>query len=110
MLRQTLVNMQRGGIHDHLGGGFARYSVDERWLVPHFEKMLYDNAQLAHVYLWAGIEFEEPGFIRTARTHSRLSADEISARKREESSRPRMPIPREKRAASTSGSTTSSCR
>ena len=68
MLRQTLVNMQRGGIHDHLGGGFARYSVDERWLVPHFEKMLYDNAQLAHVYLWAGIEFEEPGFIRTARS------------------------------------------
>ena len=68
MLRQTLVNMQRGGIHDHLGGGFARYSVDERWLVPHFEKMLYDNAQLAHIYLWAGIEFEEPGFVRTARS------------------------------------------
>ena len=75
MLRQTLVNMQRGGIHDHLGGGFARYSVDERWLVPHFEKMLYDNAQLAHVYLWAGIEFEEPGILRTARTHPRLPAD-----------------------------------
>ena len=36
----------QGGIYDHLGGGFARYSVDERWLVPHFEKMLYDNAQL----------------------------------------------------------------
>ena len=68
MLRQTLVNMQRGGIHDHLGGGFARYSVDERWLVPHFEKMLYDNAQLAHLYLWAGIEFEEPELVRTART------------------------------------------
>jgi uncharacterized protein YyaL (SSP411 family) len=68
MLRQTLVNMQRGGIHDHLGGGFARYSVDERWLVPHFEKMLYDNAQLAHVYLWAGIEFEEATFVRTARS------------------------------------------
>ena len=68
MLRQTLMNMQRGGIHDHLGGGFARYSVDERWLVPHFEKMLYDNAQLAHIYLWAGIEFDEPGFVRTART------------------------------------------
>ncbi|MEM9488538.1 MAG: thioredoxin domain-containing protein [Myxococcota bacterium] len=39
-------NMAKGGIYDHLGGGFARYSVDERWLVPHFEKMLYDNAQL----------------------------------------------------------------
>ena len=36
----------QGGIYDHLGGGFSRYSVDERWLVPHFEKMLYDNAQL----------------------------------------------------------------
>ena len=68
MLRQTLVNMQRGGIHDHLGGGFARYSVDERWLVPHFEKMLYDNAQLAHVYLWAGTEFKEAAFVRTARS------------------------------------------
>jgi uncharacterized protein YyaL (SSP411 family) len=42
----ALDNMCRGGIYDHIGGGFARYSVDERWLVPHFEKMLYDNAQL----------------------------------------------------------------
>ena len=38
--------MSEGGIYDHLGGGFSRYSVDEKWLVPHFEKMLYDNAQL----------------------------------------------------------------
>ena len=43
---RTLTHMCQGGIYDHLGGGFARYSVDERWLVPHFEKMLYDNAQL----------------------------------------------------------------
>src|SRR5262249_51478920 len=42
----TLDHISEGGIYDHLGGGFARYSVDERWLVPHFEKMLYDNAQL----------------------------------------------------------------
>ena len=42
----TLTNICQGGIYDHLGGGFARYSVDERWLVPHFEKMLYDNALL----------------------------------------------------------------
>jgi hypothetical protein len=42
----TLQRMSEGGIYDHLGGGFSRYSVDERWLVPHFEKMLYDNAQL----------------------------------------------------------------
>ncbi|HWO19354.1 MAG TPA: thioredoxin domain-containing protein [Kofleriaceae bacterium] len=42
--------MAEGGIYDHLGGGFARYSVDEKWLVPHFEKMLYDNAQLLGIY------------------------------------------------------------
>ena len=47
----TLTRMARGGIYDHLGGGFHRYSVDERWLVPHFEKMLYDNALLVPVYL-----------------------------------------------------------
>lgn len=47
---RTLERMARGGIHDHLGGGFARYAVDERWLVPHFEKMLYDNAQLLALY------------------------------------------------------------
>ena len=45
--------MAAGGIYDHLGGGFARYSVDDRWLVPHFEKMLYDNALLAGAYLEA---------------------------------------------------------
>src|SRR5262249_27573493 len=42
--------MAEGGIYDHLGGGFARYSVDARWLVPHFEKMLYDQAQLLAIY------------------------------------------------------------
>jgi hypothetical protein len=45
-VERTLERMSEGGIYDHLGGGFSRYSVDERWLVPHFEKMLYDNAQL----------------------------------------------------------------
>ncbi len=53
MAVQTLDKMARGGMYDQLGGGFHRYSVDERWLVPHFEKMLYDNAQLARVYLHA---------------------------------------------------------
>lgn len=52
-VRTTLDKMASGGIYDHLGGGFARYSVDERWLVPHFEKMLYDNGGLASVYLHA---------------------------------------------------------
>ena len=53
MAVQTLEAMARGGMYDQLGGGFHRYSVDERWLVPHFEKMLYDNAQLARVYVHA---------------------------------------------------------
>ncbi len=51
MVLHTCDAMAAGGIHDQLGGGFARYSVDARWLVPHFEKMLYDNAQLLHLYL-----------------------------------------------------------
>jgi uncharacterized protein len=49
-LERTLDRMAAGGIHDHVGGGFARYSVDERWAVPHFEKMLYDNGQLVKLY------------------------------------------------------------
>lgn len=53
MVELTLDSMARGGIYDQLGGGFHRYSVDERWLVPHFEKMLYDNALLAMTYLEA---------------------------------------------------------
>jgi uncharacterized protein YyaL (SSP411 family) len=48
----TLTRMCQGGIYDHLGGGFARYAVDNRWLVPHFEKMLYDNAQLIELLTW----------------------------------------------------------
>lgn len=51
MVLHTCKRMAAGGIHDQLGGGFARYSVDAEWLVPHFEKMLYDNAQLAQLYL-----------------------------------------------------------
>lgn len=51
MVLRTCSKMAAGGIHDQLGGGFSRYSVDEEWLVPHFEKMLYDNAQLIQLYL-----------------------------------------------------------
>jgi uncharacterized protein YyaL (SSP411 family) len=61
MVTHTITKMAGGGIYDHLGGGFHRYSVDERWLVPHFEKMLYDNAQLvrilAQIYRATGNEF-----------------------------------------------------
>src|SRR4030042_308216 len=53
MVEQTLEKMANGGIYDHLGGGFHRYSVDERWLIPHFEKMLYDNALLSRTYFEA---------------------------------------------------------
>jgi uncharacterized protein len=57
MTRLTLDKMALGGMYDVVGGGFHRYSVDERWLVPHFEKMLYDNALLASVYLHAARRF-----------------------------------------------------
>lgn len=53
MAEATLTAMERGGIHDQIGGGFSRYSTDERWLVPHFEKMLYDNALLILAYVTA---------------------------------------------------------
>lgn len=63
----TLDKMAGGGIYDHLAGGFARYSVDERWLVPHFEKMLYDNALLTSAYLDAYLVTREERFARIAR-------------------------------------------
>jgi len=64
MVRQTLDAMARGGIYDQLGGGFHRYAVDERWLVPHFEKMLYDQSQLARLYLHAAQATGEPAYRR----------------------------------------------
>jgi len=67
MVRDTLNKMARGGIYDQIGGGFHRYSVDDRWLVPHFEKMLYDNALLARLYLDAGRALNEPEFLAVAR-------------------------------------------
>ena len=59
----TLRNIASGGIYDHIGGGFSRYSVDSRWLVPHFEKMLYDNAQLVEIMTYAHIATGEPLFL-----------------------------------------------
>src|SRR5438477_5118555 len=66
MVHTTLVKMARGGMYDQLGGGFARYSVDPLWLVPHFEKMLYDNAQLASLFLHAWQAFADPECRRIA--------------------------------------------
>jgi uncharacterized protein len=67
MLVVTLDRMARGGIQDQLGGGFHRYSVDAQWLVPHFEKMLYDNAALARLYAEAARHAPAAGFERVAR-------------------------------------------
>jgi uncharacterized protein YyaL (SSP411 family) len=72
----TLRKMAEGGIYDHLGGGFARYSTDAEWLVPHFEKMLYDNAQLLALYAEAWQVTREPLFARVCReTHAYLERD-----------------------------------
>lgn len=67
MVEQTLDSMYKGGIYDHIGFGFARYSTDRRWLVPHFEKMLYDNALLILAYLEAYQVTNHPRYARIAR-------------------------------------------
>lgn len=66
MAHLTLEKMLAGGIRDHLAGGFHRYSTDRQWLVPHFEKMLYDQAQLATVYTQAWLQTKNPAYQRTA--------------------------------------------
>ena len=66
LARTALDAMARGGIHDQLGGGFHRYATDDRWLVPHFEQMLYDNAQLARVYVQAWALTGDPAYLETA--------------------------------------------
>lgn len=66
MVRFTLIQMARGGIHDQLGLGFHRYSTDAHWLVPHFEKMLYDNALLLHLYAHAYRLTADPALARIA--------------------------------------------
>ncbi|MEM7196092.1 MAG: thioredoxin domain-containing protein [Pseudomonadota bacterium] len=71
MAHKTLRHMARGGLFDQIGGGFFRYSVDAAWRIPHFEKMLYDNAQLIPLYADAWLQTEEPLFRRAAE----MSAD-----------------------------------
>ena len=66
MLERTLDGMADGGIHDHVGGGFARYSTDAMWFVPHFEKMLYDNAQLLALYAHAAVVTRNDRYRRVA--------------------------------------------
>jgi uncharacterized protein YyaL (SSP411 family) len=67
MVELTLDKMAAGGIYDHLGGGFARYTVERTWTVPHFEKMLYDNAQLLEVYAAAYRDGKKPHYGRVLR-------------------------------------------
>ena len=67
MVLHTCERMAAGGMYDQLGGGFARYSVDDAWLVPHFEKMLYDNAQLVQLYLDAYLVSRDPRHAATVR-------------------------------------------
>ena len=79
MVTTTLDKMAAGGIYDHVGGGFHRYSTDAQWLVPHFEKMLYDNAQLARVYLEAWQYTGDPDYERIAREILDYVAREMTA-------------------------------
>ena len=75
MVLHTCDRMSDGGIHDQLGGGFARYAVDAEWLVPHFEKMLYDNAQLAQLYLDAHLISKAEKGTRKAETYAETARD-----------------------------------
>ena len=74
----TLAAMASGGIYDHVGGGFHRYTVEATWLIPHFEKMLYDNALLASLYLEAGAALGRPEFTAVGRDTLDFLIDEMS--------------------------------
>jgi uncharacterized protein len=78
----TLMKMSKGGIYDHLAGGFHRYSVDDRWVVPHFEKMAYDNSELLKNYVHAFQTFVEPEAARVAREVVRWMDEWLSDRER----------------------------
>ncbi|KIG13681.1 Thymidylate kinase [Enhygromyxa salina] len=83
-LRLTLEKMWRGGIYDHLRGGFARYSTDREWLIPHFEKMLYDNALLLALYAEASVAFGATGPLAYLRRVVEETADYLTADMRSE--------------------------
>ena len=77
MLTHTLSAMHRGGMYDLVDGGFCRYSVDERWLVPHFEKMTYDNGLLCELYARAGRTLHDAAYIRTAKEIADFMLDKM---------------------------------
>ena len=102
----TLHHICEGGIYDHLGGGFARYSVDERWLAPHFEKMLYDNALLLELLAIGYLRFNKPLYRQRARETVAWLAREMTTPKARFALRS-TPIPKARRVNSTSGRGTS---
>ena len=77
-INKTFINMAQGGLYDHLGGGFHRYSTDKKWLVPHFEKMLYDNALLVPAYLEAFQLTKNEFYLSTARDTLLYILEEMS--------------------------------
>jgi len=82
VIETTLTHMARGGVYDQLAGGFHRYSVDERWVVPHFEKMSYDNSELLKNYVHAWQALREPFFADVARDIIRWMDEVLSDRQR----------------------------
>ncbi len=78
MVRHTLEQMQLGGMYDLVEGGFCRYSTDERWLVPHFEKMTYDNGLLIELYTKASQQFDESRFLTTAKESADFMLDKMA--------------------------------
>ena len=78
----TLEKMAKGGVYDHLAGGFHRYSVDEHWVVPHFEKMAYDNSELLKNYVHAFQTFGGEEFAARARDIVRWMDEWLSDRER----------------------------
>jgi uncharacterized protein YyaL (SSP411 family) len=98
-----LRRMSQGGIYDHLGGGYARYSVDAIWLVPHFEKMLYDNAQILEL-LASPTRAARPAFAQRAdETVGWLLREMVAARTAPPSPPASTPTARARKASSTSG-------
>lgn len=82
MILNTLQNMKKGGIYDLVDGGFCRYSVDDKWLVPHFEKMLYDNALLCEIYTNAYLTYKDESFLDIAKEcadfwYNHMSEDDL---------------------------------
>ena len=100
----TLRRMAEGGMYDHLGGGFCRYSTDARWLIPHFEKMLYDNGPLLRLYAQGWQLTGDPLLRAGVRGNRRLADARDAVRRRRLLLQPRRRLARARKDVSTSGS------